>query len=234
MSIRVALIGDFDPSIIAHRAIPDSLRLSARQLSVEVSTEWLPTDSIHLTQETSDFAAVWCVPGSPYTSTAGALAAIRIAREARQPFLGTCGGFQHAILEYARNVLGLKDAGHAEMNPHTSIPVIVPLSCSLIEENEDVYFTPGSRLRSVYLSDRATEQYHCNYGVNPEYTELFASHSGLRIGATTAHGEVRAIELVEHSFFVATLFQPERSVLLGAAHPLITAFLAAANAATGE
>ena len=60
---------------------------------------------------------MWCVPGSPYHSAEGALAAIRFAREKRRVFLGTCGGFQHALIEFARNVLGVSQAEHAETAP---------------------------------------------------------------------------------------------------------------------
>ncbi len=233
--VRIALIGDFNPAVTAHHAIPTALQLSALQLGVEVAPEWLATDSIGPTAEqVSRHAAVWCVPGSPYANMAGALAAIRVARESWRPFLGTCGGFQHAILEYARNVLGLREADHAETAPASMMPVITALACSLIEKNEDICLQEGSRLRDIYLSSRAKEQYHCSFGLNPQYAELFADPSDLRIAATGAAGEVRAVELGRHPFFIATLFQPERSGLRGVEHPLITAFLAAAEASVSR
>src|SRR5205809_607084 len=77
------------------------------------------------------FHGIWCVPGSPYRSMDGALRANRFARENGRPFLGTCGGFQHAIIESLRNVAGLKHADHAESNPDAKMPVIVRLACSL-------------------------------------------------------------------------------------------------------
>jgi CTP synthase (UTP-ammonia lyase) len=231
VAVRIALVGDFDPAVIAHRAIPEALQLSARRLGVEVAPRWVATDAIGPTAHmVSSCAAVWCVPASPYKSTAGALAAIRLARESSRPFLGTCGGFQHALLEYARNVLGLTEAVHAETDPDVGMPVITPLACSLIEKSEDVFLKEGSRLRDIYLSDRAKEQYHCNYGLNSAYAELFTGQSGLRIAATGAAGEVRAVELAHHPFFVATLFQPERSGLRGVVHPLVASFLATAVA----
>ena len=63
------------------------------------------------------FDGIWCVPGSPYANTDGALDAIRVARERRVPFLGTCGGFQHALLEYAGAVWGVPSPAHAELDP---------------------------------------------------------------------------------------------------------------------
>ena len=112
--VRIALIGDYNPEVTAHRAIPLALRLSADRLGVEVEPVWVHTTAISPTaEEVSGHAGLWCVPASPYANTAGALAAIRSARESRRPFLGTCGGFQHAVLEYVRHVLGHAEADHA-------------------------------------------------------------------------------------------------------------------------
>lgn len=229
MTVRIALVGDFNPAVIAHRAIPAAIRLSAQRLGLEVTPEWIHTDAIDpMAHRVSGHAGIWCVPASPYANTAGALAAIRLARESMRPFLGTCGGFQHALLEYAQNVFGHREAAHAETDPAAIMPVIASLSCSLIEEKREIFLGEGTRLRDIYGTATTEERYNCNYGLNPEYAQLFAEPSILRIGATDAVGEVRAVELVGHTFFVATLFQPERSGLEGVEHPLITAFIAAA------
>ena len=228
---RIALVGDYNPNVIAHRAIPEALRLSAKRLGVELVPEWVHTTSIgSAAEEVSGHAGIWCVPASPYTSMAGALAAIRFARESPRPFLGTCGGFQHAVLEYTRNVLGYAGADHAETSTDAAMPVIARLSCSLVEKAGGVFFRDGSRLQAIYGDNHAEEEYHCNFGVNPEYVGLLAGPSGLRVAATDAAGEVRAVELAGHPFFVATLFQPERSGLRGVEHPLVSAFVAAAVA----
>jgi len=234
-AIPIALVGDFDAGVTAHRAIPKALQLSARRLGLRVAPEWIHTEAIGPTaQEVSRHAGIWCVPASPYANMAGALAAIRRARESLRPFLGTCGGFQHAVLEYARNVLGCTQADHAETAPDSVMPLIGRLNCSLVEKSGPVFFREGSQLRDIYRADRAEEQYHCNYGLIPGYAGLFDGSSGLRVAATDAAGEVRAVELVGHPFFVATLFQPERSGLQGIEHPLITAFLrSAAESAAG-
>jgi CTP synthase (UTP-ammonia lyase) len=98
----------------------------------------------------------------------------------------------------------------------------------MVEKSEEIFLQTGSRLRDIYLSDRVTEHYHCNYGLNSAYAELLTRRTGLRIAATGASGEVRAVELAGHPFFIATLFQPERSGLHGVEHPLVTSFLATA------
>ncbi len=228
--LRVALVGDPDPAVPAHRAIPVALRLAADRTGVAVEPDWLPTPVLvgDVPARLADFAAVWCVPASPYANTAGALAAVRRARESGTPFLGTCGGFQHALLEFARNVLGRADAGHAELDPDAAVPLIAPLACSLVEQTGRVHFTDGSRLREIYGVDSADEPYRCRYGLNPKYERLFAE-TPLRVAARDGAGEVRAVELVGHPFFVATLYQPERAALRGAGHPLVEAFVAAAG-----
>lgn len=96
-----------------------------------------------------EYDAFWCAPGSPYRSLTGALDAIRFAREERVPFIGTCGGFQHAVIEYARNVLGFADARHAEYDPYASSDLFISaLSCSPFGETMRVEIEPdpGSTL----------------------------------------------------------------------------------------
>jgi CTP synthase (UTP-ammonia lyase) len=226
--VRIALVGDYDPSVPAHQAIPEALRLSGGRLGVWVDSEWTHTSTLGPdVAQLAGFAGIWCVPASPYANTDGALAAIRFARESGCPFLGTCGGFQHALLEYARNVLGHTEADHAETSPDTAMALLSRLSCSLVEQRGKVIFAEGSRLRTVYGAEQAEEGYRCNYGLNPEYEPIFRGR-GLQVAARDAAGEVRAVELMGHPFFIATLFQPERAALRGAEHPLVSAFVAAA------
>ena len=182
MPIRIAVVGDFNPDIAAHRALPEALKLSAAKLGVEVVAEWIATDKVGSPADTlHDFTGIWVAPGSPYASLDGALAAIRFARETGRPFLGTCGGFQHAVIEYARNVLRMADADHTETNPTAVTPVISRLTCSLVEKSGTVRFADGSKLRAIYGTAEADEGYHCNYGVNPAYETLFAEPSGLLV-----------------------------------------------------
>src|SRR5437762_3296384 len=138
--IRILLIGDYAEEVIAHDAIPKVLALASEKVSVTVSHEWLPTDEINSIKSVAATrpSAMWCVPGSPYRNMQGALTAIHFARENRIPFLGTCGGFQHALIEYARNVLNIPDADHAESNPQTQTPLISKLSCALINQSETI------------------------------------------------------------------------------------------------
>ena len=227
---RIALVGDYDAAVTAHRAIPGALELASLSLGVPVAWEWIGTDTLagELSAPLTSADGVWVVPNSPYRSEAGAIAAIRFAREAGRPFFGTCAGFQHAVLEYARHVSGLPQAAHAELDREAFAPVISLLSCGLVEKSGAVRIVPDSRLARAYGAERVTETYHCNYGLNPRYEHLLET-GPLRISARDEPGEVRAVELDGAGFFVATLFQPERAALSGRAHPLVNAFVAAAS-----
>jgi CTP synthase (UTP-ammonia lyase) len=223
----IALVGDYNPTVTAHQAIPRALERAEVATGRRIAWQWVPTAEIAtLPAILLHCHGIWAVPASPYQSMTGALTAIRHARAQGVPFLGTCGGFQHALIEFARNVAGIPDADHAETNAQGSALVVSPLACSLVEQTGELTFTPGSRLFGYYSGQSAREGYHCNYGLNPFFrTRLEAA--GLRFTAYDRNGEVRAFELPGHPFFIGTLFQPERSALQHRTHPLIYAFVEA-------
>lgn len=223
---HIALVGDYNPAVPAHQAIPMALQLAANALAVDIDHEWVPTEEITEVSCLAGYDALWCVPASPYRSMDGALRAIEFAREHMRPFLGTCGGFQHAVIEYARNVLGWADAEHAETAPDAARPVITPLACALVEVTGVVRFRPGSRIAAAYGVSEAVEGYHCSYGLNPEFRAELAG-GPLRVTSEDEAGEARSVELDAHPFFVATLFQPERAALRGRLPPLVSAFVRA-------
>lgn len=225
-NLQIGLIGDYDPHKPAHQAIPLALPLAAQAAGVALTLEWLTTDEIRSEKDLTRFDGLWCVPGSPYLNMDGALLGIRYARENHIPFLGTCGGFQHAVIEYARNVLGWVDAEHAETSPEATRPVISLLECSLVEVTGAVQLRPGSRIQKAYGRNETTEGYRCRYGLNPAFQEKLVA-GPLRVGAEELTGEVRAVELDGHPFFLAALFQPERAALRGELPPLAAAFVRA-------
>ncbi len=227
--LRIGLVGDHDPSVTAHRAIPPALRMAGAACDTELDFDWVPTDEIDSAARVAGFDGLWCVPASPYRSMEGALTAIEHARVHARPFLGTCGGFQHAVIEYARGVLGWADAEHAETAPDASRAVIAPLACALVEATQTLRLVPGSRLAKAYGTTQASEGYRCRYGLNPRFQAALVS-GPLRVAADDAAGEVRAVELDDHPFFVATLFQPERAALEDRLPPIVAAFVAACMA----
>jgi CTP synthase (UTP-ammonia lyase) len=232
MTPALALVGDYSSAVIAHRAIPRALELAAAAESRPVTWTWVPTRSIQdPARELAGYAAVWVVPASPYASTAGALAAIRWARETRRPLLGSCGGFQHMLIEFARTCAGLAGADHAETNPDGAELIVAPLACSLVGQTGTVRLVPGSQLHAIYGRDAITESYHCNYGLNHAYRARLEA-AGLWFPAFDEAGEVRAVELpaAVHPFFIGTLFQSERAALRGEIPPLARALVRAASA----
>lgn len=228
-TLHIGLVGDHDAAVPAHQAIPRALALAADASNVTVAHEWVPTEEIVSTERLAGFNGLWCVPASPYRSMEGALLAIRFAREQGRPFLGTCGGFQHAVIEHARYVLDWSDAEHAETAPEAGRLVVSPLGCALVETTGRVRFVPGSRVAAAYQALEAVEGYRCRFGLNPAFRAALAA-GPLHVSAEDEAGEVRAIELADHPFFVATLFQPERAALANQLPPLAAAFVVAAAA----
>lgn len=221
--LRLALVGDYRADILAHQAILPAIELAAAHLNVKVDCRWIATPELGELDDIKQSDAVWVVPGSPYKNDAGVFATIRWARENRLPFLGSCGGFQYTVIEYARNVLGWDDAAHAETDQAGRM-VITPLNCSLIEQHGEVVFTPGSRIALAYNQLNADEGYHCSFGVNPDFITALAGKN-LRMTSHDHAGDVRAVELTDHPFFVATLFQSERAALTGRLSPLVVEWI---------
>jgi len=225
--IRIGLIGDYSPDVVAHRAIPLALRMASELVGKQVAFDWLGTDALaEGSVFANDYDGLWCVPNSPYASMEGALNSIKYARESGTPFLGTCGGFQHTLLEYARNVLGIEEADHAESNPDASVLFVTPLTCALRGQKGTVRLEPGSMAARNYGAEEVVEEYNCGFGLNPAYRDLI-QESSLHITGVDSEGEARVIELADHPFFLATLYQPERAARDGRAHPLVNAFVRA-------
>ncbi len=225
-SLQIGLVGDRNDSVVAHRAIPLTLEMAAAACDVAIDVSWIGTDQIGDGSVLSDLDGVWCVPASPYRDMDGALAAIRIVREQRIPFLGTCGGFQHAVIEYARNVMDWTDAEHAETAPQAQRRVIVPLLCSLVEVADTVHLVEGSRLARAYGETTIVEGYHCSYGLSSDFRDALTGRS-LRVSAVDDKDDIRGMELDDHPFFVATLFQHERNVFQDRLSPPVRAFIEA-------
>ncbi|MGW8462555.1 CTP synthase C-terminal region-related (seleno)protein [Pseudomonas sp. CLCA07] len=224
--IRIALIGDYDPQVTAHQAIPVALGMAAEQLNLNVQFQWLATDQINADTPLQDFDGFWCVPASPYRDMDGALRAIRFAREQQRPFLGTCGGFQHAVLEFARHVLGWEDAEHGETHPEAARALLTPLTCSLVEAVDSIHLIEDSLIANAYETTEIREGYRCRFGVNPAFARELLTQQLCAVGHDS-QGDLRAVELKGHPFFVATLFQPERVALKGILPPLVRAYIKA-------
>ena len=133
------------------------------------------------------------------------------------------------LVEHARNLAGITDAAHAEYGPGGT-PVITLLECSLQDQSIAVDVLPGSLLAKLYGTERVIEHTTCSYGLSPEVQHIAGEH-GMRIAATDATGEVRAIERADHPFFVGTLFQPQLRSTPSEPHRVFLGLLDAASQA---
>jgi CTP synthase (UTP-ammonia lyase) len=216
---RIALVGDRSPSVRAHTRIPHVIEALRRREGLVLDPYWIPSTRA---EGLEGFDGIWVVPGSPYADPERVLAAVRTARELEIPFLGTCGGFQHAALELARGLAGIEDAAHVEYGPSANA-VIVALECSLVGHEGAIDYTPGTLLARITGVERSVERYNCAYGIAPGFVSAL-EHAGVVFSAHDADGAPRALELPGHPFFLGTLFQPELGGDGGRAHPVIRAF----------
>lgn len=132
------------------------------------------------------------------------------------------------LVEHARNLAGMADAAHAEYGPGGT-PVITLLECSLLDQAIAVDLAPGSQLARLYGTDYVVENTTCSYGLAPELQQIASEH-GMRVSATDATGEVRAIERVGHPFFIGTLYQPQLRSTKSSPHPVFVGLLESARA----
>jgi len=230
MITSLAIVADFDSNSRSHVATNDAIAHSADALGISVKPVWISTAEVSDAKLPwlTEFRGIWVGPGSPYRSVEGALAAIRFGREKHIPLLGTCGGFQHMVLEYARNVLGFADAEHEESSPGASRLFISRLACSLVGRTMSITLKPDSMLARIYGTTEVEEEYLCNFGVNPNYVDVLRS-GALAVVGSDPEGTMRAVELSGHPFFVGTLFLPQHRSTQSSPHPIISAFLKAAS-----
>ena len=219
---NIFVLGDRNAGSVTHRELDAAIKL----LPNGVTARWVGTDTPDA-MRTSQADAVWAVSGSRYRNDAAVYSAIKSARTSGQAFLGTCASFQYAVVEFARNVAGIADAGHAETTPDGSNLVVGRLACSLIGQERNVTAIPGTRMHDLCGSAPFVGFHWCNYGLAPAYADRLAER-GLVIAARADDAGVEAVELRNHPFFLATLFQPQIGSIAGQPlHPVIEAFVAA-------
>lgn len=237
---RIGILGDFNPEFRSHQATNDAIQHAAAKIGVPVESEWIPTPSLMdagAQKKLEGFDGLWASAGSPYKSFDGMLKGIEFARRRDWPFLGTCGGFQYALIECARNVVGIKDADSAENNSGSKNIIIYPVACAVPGKDKnapklsgvvpEIKLRPGSYLQSFYGKEVVSEEFFCNFEVNPDY-EWASMEAGFPVVARGAQNEIRAIESPTHRFYIATLFQPQLSSTAKNPHPLVLAFVQAA------
>ena len=221
----IVALGDRDTGYLTHREIDAALGL----FPSDAHAHWVATDSAEA-RSLGDASGVWLLPGTPYRDAESAFAAIRHCLATGTPLLGTCGGFQHALVELARSRAGVAHATHGESDPNAADPVVSRLACSLIGEVRLVTPIAGTRFASICGSEPFEGFHYCSFGLDPAYVEPL-ERAGVVVGATAPDAGVEAIELPEHPFFLATAFQPQVGAgARGRLGPLLEAFVAASTA----
>jgi CTP synthase (UTP-ammonia lyase) len=224
MAAKIAVVGEPVEGSKAQSALNSALDYLRADYAFDY--EWVDTQAV----ETGDrdflkrYDGIWSAPGGQFKSMPGTLSAIQYAREGNVPFLATCGGFQHTILEIARDVLGIADAAHQEYDPNGANLLIIKMACSLRGTVGDVYIKSDTLAHRIYGTGHVREDFLCSFGLNPSFRERF-SHPMFRISATDNDGEIRILEISDHRYFVATLFVPQLRSGKETPHPLIEAFV---------
>lgn len=246
-TLRIAVVGDFDATRFSHWATEAALFHSAQLAETRLELDWIGTERVAREGAERCLAGrdgIWGSPGSPYASSDGMLAGIRFARERGLPYLGTCGGFQYALIEFTRNVLGLADADTAESASPAGTPrtpsgsrhiVITPVQRPkpvvragrpLLSGTDTVFPVAGTLLAQLCSGEPLRAEYYCSLETNADYVARWQA-AGLCVTGLGDQGELRAFSLPSCRFFLATLFQPQLSSRARAPHPIVTGFLRA-------
>lgn len=235
-TVKIGIVGDFDRNKHSHWATEAALFHAAAQMGAGIEPEWVPTPTLtdaSAADQLGRFDALWGAPGSPYDSMPGMLNAIAYARTHDVPYLGTCGGFQYALIEFSRNVLGVADADSAENDPDGKNVVITPVNCEIPARGPGLHGarvvrpTPGTLLAALCGADELTGEYFCSFETSRDFVPRWTA-AGLTVAARDQDGELRAFELPRNRFFLATLFQPQLSSRHRRPHPIVTGLLKAA------
>jgi CTP synthase len=238
--IRIALVGKYVELDDSYKSIIESLSHAGAYNKVKVKVKFVHSEEIaedNVSDMLEGFAGILVAPGFGDRGIDGKITAVRYARENKVPFLGICLGLQCAVVEFARNVLGFKDAHSTEMDSNTSHPVI-----DLMEEQKGVTekggtmrlggyacsLQKGSLVHKAYDSDMVRERHRHRYEFNNDFLEAFREQGMVPTGINPKSGLVEIMELTGHPWFVGTQFHPEyRSTVLNP-HPLFIAFIKAA------
>lgn len=243
--VNVALVGKYVDLPDAYLSVTEAIRAGGFANRAKVNIHWVASDDCETLEgareKLSQMDAV-CIPGGfGIRGIEGKLGAIRYAREQQIPTLGLCLGLQCIVIEYARNVAGLKDASSTEFDPETPNPVIATMAeqVDVLAEGDmggtmrlgmfEAKLQPGSLVGEIYESEQISERHRHRYEVNNSYRSQIAE-AGLVFSGTSPDGNlVEFVELSkdEHPYFVATQAHPEFRSRPDRAHPLFKGLIEA-------
>jgi CTP synthase len=238
--IKIALVGKYVELYDSYKSIIESLTHAGAINKVKVKVECLHSETIfpdNVSEKLKGYHAILVAPGFGDRGIEGKINSVTYARENKVPFFGICLGLQCAVIEFARNILGLENAHSTEMNNYTKDPVI-----DLMEEQKGVTekggtmrlggyacsLKKGSKVQEAYQSGMVRERHRHRYEFNNDYLDTYEKNGMISTGINPESGLVEIMELEGHPWFVGTQFHPEyRSTALNP-HPLFIAFIKAA------
>lgn len=238
--VEVALVGKYTELPDAYKSINESFIHAGAVNHCKVKVKYVPAEQV-TNENAADMLAgvsgIFVAPGSGVRGFEGKVAAVRYARENNVPFFGVGLGMQASIIEFARNVLGMTDAHSRELDPQTKYPVI-----DLMEEQKKVTekggtmrlggypcaLKAGSKAATAYGADTVVERHRHRYEFNGAYQSQFEAAGMVATGINPETGLVEVLEVKNHPWFVAVLFNPEYKSTVSTPAPLFVAFVAAA------
>ena len=238
--VTIGLIGKYVELQDSYKSILEAFIHAGAENEVKVRVEPIHSEFISqdvIQNKISKLDGLLVAPGFGERGIEGKIKAVQYAREHKIPFLGICLGMQMAVIEFSRNVAGLKDANSTEMQKDTSAPVI-----SLMEDQKDLKhmggtmrlgawdckLAAGSIVADVYDAEMITERHRHRYEFNDFYRETLEK-AGLKItGTNPKTGLVEIIEMEDHPWFVGVQYHPEYKSTVANPHPLFVAYVQAA------
>ncbi|WP_353140153.1 CTP synthase, partial [Pseudopedobacter sp.] len=238
-AVKVALVGKYVELPDAYKSIIESFIHAGAENECKVEVECIHSESVseeNVKAKLSKFDGVLVAPGFGERGIEGKISAIKFVRENNIPFFGICLGMQCSVIEFGRNVLGLKDAHSTEMNEKTKHPVI-----SIMEDQKGVTekggtmrlgaypceLKKGTRAYAIYGKGKISERHRHRYEFNNAYLKQYEEAGMIASGVNPENGLVEIVELKNHPFFVASQFHPELKSTVVNPHPLFVKFVAA-------
>ncbi|CDT07927.1 MULTISPECIES: CTP synthase [Sphingobacterium] len=238
--VNIGLVGKYVELPDAYKSIVESFIHAGASNECKVKLKYIAAESVNdenVQDKLKEMDGVLVAPGFGERGLEGKLAAIKYIRENNIPFFGICLGMQCSVIEFGRNVLGLKDANSTEMNPDTPHPVI-----NLMEDQKNITnmggtmrlgaydcdIKKGTKAYAIYGKTRISERHRHRYEFNNDYLEQYEAAGMITSGINPTSGLVEIVELKNHPFFVAGQFHPELKSTVANPHPLFVSFVAAA------
>ncbi|WP_299524508.1 CTP synthase [uncultured Lutibacter sp.] len=238
-TIEIGLVGKYVELHDAYKSISESFIHAGAHNKVKVIINWIHSEdltSANATRKLKNLNGILVAPGFGERGIEGKIEAIKYARENNIPFLGICLGMQMAVIEFSRNVLGLKDANSIEMNEKTSNPVI-----NLMEEQKSVVnfggtmrlgawdckLSKNSKVFNIYKKELISERHRHRYEFNNDYLEQIEKAGMIATGKNPETGLVEVVEITSHPWFIGVQYHPEYKSTVLNPHPLFLDFVKA-------